>query len=153
MNRASPRRVALVLGLAGCLAAPAAAQAAPVKSIGVAAAVLYDGPSNKANKAFIAPRGMPVEVLSVVEPFAKVRDFTGDVLWVARNELSDLRTVITVRVATIRSAADDGAAPAFSAERGVVLEFLETLAGGGWVKVRHRDGTIGFVREADVWGL
>jgi SH3-like domain-containing protein len=137
--------------LLGACAAPVFA--CPIKSIGVAAAVLYDGPSSKAKKMFIAPRGMPVEVLSVVEPWAKIRDFTGDVLWVARNELSDLRTLIATRVTPVRTAADDYSAPLFNAERGLVLEFLETAAAGGWLRVRHRDGTVGYIREADVWGL
>jgi hypothetical protein len=40
----------------------------------------------------------------------------------------------------------------FQARRGVALEVIE-LGAGPWVKVRHRDGQIGFVRANQVWGL
>jgi len=40
---------------------------------------------------------------------------------------------------------------AFSAARDLVLEMLDKST-TGWVKVKHRDGTQGFVRATDVWG-
>jgi hypothetical protein len=37
-------------------------------------------------------------------------------------------------------------------EKWVVVDFLEPAA-PGWAKVRHRDGTTGYVRSTQVWGL
>jgi SH3-like domain-containing protein len=130
------------------------AMAAEFRSINVAAAVLWDGPSDKAKKVFAAPRGMPVELVSTLNTWAKVRDVSGDVAWVAAFELSKTRTVIATTMATIRSAAQDSAPAAFQAERGVTLELLDAgQVTGGHVRVKHKDGSTGFVKTTEVWGL
>lgn len=126
---------------------------AEFRSVGVPAAVMYDGPSLKGRKAFIAPRGMPVEVLSTLGTWVKVRDPIGDVLWVERKDLSVQRTVVATTSAAVRSGATDVSPILFVAERGVVLELSEVKAPAGWARVRHRDGTVGYARAADVWGL
>ncbi len=144
--------IVAVLGLSNLLAAPTV-QAADYRSVGVAAAVLFDSPSNKGKKLFVAPRGMPLEVLSVVNNWVKVRDSAGDVLWIERAELVNQRTVVAVSTAVVRSSPQDSATIVFQAERGVVLDLSETAPAGGWVKVKHRDGSLGFVKSTEVWGL
>ena len=37
-------------------------------------------------------------------------------------------------------------------DKWVLVDFVEPAA-PGWAKVRHRDGTTGYVRSAQVWGL
>lgn len=128
-------------------------QAAEFRSVGVAAAVLYDSPSAKGRKLFVAPRGMPLEVVSVVNAWVKVRDASGDVLWIERAELGTQRMVVATTLATVRSSPLDSAVAVFQAERGVVLELTDPNSTSGWVKVRHRDGALGFVRTQEVWGL
>jgi SH3-like domain-containing protein len=136
------------------LTANFSAMAADYRSVNVAAAVLWDGPSDKAKKIFVAPRGMPVEVVSTLNTWVKVRDFGGDVSWMAGNELSKTRTVVATTLATARAAAQDTAALSFQAERGVTLELLDAgQATAGFVRVKHKDGTIGFVKTSEVWGL
>jgi hypothetical protein len=39
----------------------------------------------------------------------------------------------------------------FTAVKGVLLELAEPVA-SSWVKVRHRDGDIGYAKASDVWG-
>jgi SH3-like domain-containing protein len=130
------------------------ALAADFRSVNVAAAVLWDGPSDKAKKVFVAPRGMPVEVISTLNTWVKVRDLSGDVTWMAANELSKTRTVVATTLATARATAQDSAALAFQAERGVTLELLDAgQISAGFAKVKHKDGTIGYVKTAEVWGL
>jgi SH3-like domain-containing protein len=145
--------LAAVIALAtSAIALPALA--AEYRSVNVAAAVLWDGPSDKAKKVFVAPRGMPVEVISTLNTWVKVKDFGGDVSWMAVNELSKTRTVVATTLATARAAAQDTAALSFQAERGVTLELLDAgQATAGFVRVKHKDGTIGFVKTAEVWGL
>lgn len=140
--------VAIILG-----GFTANAGAADFRSVGVAAAVLYDGPSAKGRKLFVAPRGMPLEVLSVVNNWVKVRDAAGDVLWIERAELSPQRTLVATTTAQVRASPQDTAAVVFQAERGVLLELTDPAVTGGWAKVRHRDGSIGFVKAGEVWGL
>ncbi|MDR3087641.1 MAG: hypothetical protein LBU45_06790 [Azoarcus sp.] len=45
-----------------------------------------------------------------------------------------------------------GAPTLFEVARDVVLE-LVTVDPGGWVKVRHADGSSGYLRATEVWGL
>ena len=134
------------------IAAPAAL-AGEFRSIAENAATMYDAPSVKANKLFVASRLYPVEVIVQVDNWTKVRDVSGDLTWVEKKTLSDTRTVaVTAALADVRQKAEDGAPLVFQARRGVALEIVE-LGAGSWVKVRHRDGETGFVRANQVWGL
>ena len=134
---------------AALVAGPANAQ--EFHSVSINAAILYDAPSTKAKKLFVAPKGMPVQVISVVEPFVKVRDMSGDMAWVDRRSLGSVRTAITVTSATVRSSAADSAAVIAQLERGVVVDVAEAAV-NGWVKVKHADSAIGFVKQSEVWG-
>jgi len=133
-------------------AAPAAL-AGEFRSIGENATPMYDAPSLKANKLFVASRFYPVEVIVQVDSWIKVRDVAGDLAWVEKKNLSDARTVaVTAALADVRQKAEDSAPLVFQARRGVALEIVE-LGAGPWVKVHHRDGQAGFVRANQVWGL
>jgi SH3-like domain-containing protein len=145
----------LVLSAAFATAAAGHAAAAPAlefRSVGAAPVVMYDAPSAKGRKIFVAPRGMPVEVVLSYGEWVKVRDYAGDLSWVEAKMLTPRRNVIVAAAsARVRAAAEDAAAPLFTADKGVLLEMVEPLA-GGWVKVRHREGQVGFVRAAEIWG-
>jgi SH3-like domain-containing protein len=148
----SARRGTAVLALAALAAIATSAHALEYRAIGPQPAVLYDAPSAKARKLFILGPGYPVEVLVTVEGWLKVRDASGELAWVEAKSLSSQRTVM-VRVprAEVRQAADENAPVAFYAEQDVLLEFIEMA--GNFARVRHRDGTVGFVRVTQVWGL
>jgi SH3-like domain-containing protein len=129
------------------------AAAAEFRSVAENAAVLYDAPSAKAKKLYVVSHGYPVEVVVVVEGWSKVRDANGEMSWIESKLLSDKRTVmVRMPLAQVREAADDNAPVAFQAQQNVLLELLE-MAGGGWLRVRHRDGQSGYVRVAQVWGV
>lgn len=117
------------------------------------AAPLFDAPSAQAKPLFVIAAGTPVEQVVSLEGWSKVRDSTGDLVWIEKKYLSEKRNVM-VRVdhAEVRVSADEKAALAFAAERDVLLELVEAVP-GGWVKVKHRDGQSGFVKAAQVWGL
>lgn len=129
------------------------AQALDFRSVGASPVVMYDAPSAKGGKLSVAPRGMPLEVVFTSGAWSKVRDMSGDMSWVESKDLVTRRNLI-VRVANakIRATADESAALVFSADKNVLLEMAEP-ATAGWVKVRHRDGQIGYVKVAEVWGL
>jgi SH3-like domain-containing protein len=114
---------------------------------------MYDAPSVKANKLFVASKLYPLEVIVQVDNWTKVRDAAGDLAWVEKKALSETRTVVvTAALADVHQSAEDGAPKVFQARKGVALEVAE-LGAGTWVKVRHRDGQTGFVRTNQVWGL
>lgn len=142
----------LCAALAAFAAFAGGAHAAEFKSVGAAPAILYDAPSERGRKVFIAPRGMPVEIVLSYGDWVKVRDVSGDLSWVEAKAL-DARRELIVNVASAKiHAAPDPASPVlFSAERGVLLDLAEPIA-SGWIRVRHRDGQGGYVRASDVWG-
>jgi SH3-like domain-containing protein len=145
----APAALAFVALLAPAL--PALAEG--FREVAVDAAVLYDGPSDRAARRFIAIRGTPLEVLSTLGNWVKVRDVAGDVLWIPRADLGESRNVIVSRaLASVRRTAGDVGVLLFQAERGVLLEVVDESAPAGWLRVRHRDGTVGFVSVAEVWG-
>ncbi|MET0266450.1 MAG: SH3 domain-containing protein [Duganella sp.] len=135
------------------MAAAAASQAYDFKTVGAAPVVLYDAPSTKGGKLFVVPRGAPLEVVLTYGEWIKVRDINGDMAWTEARGLTTKRNVI-VRSANlkIRSTPDEAAAPAFIADKGVLLEVTEAAA-GGWLKVRHKDGLVGYVKNAEIWGI
>src|SRR5450830_1227283 len=91
------------------IAAPAAL-AREFRSIGENATPMYDAPSVKANKLFVASRFYPVEVIVQVDNWTKVRDAAGDLAWVEKKTLSGTRTaVVTAALADVRQRAEDGA--------------------------------------------
>ena len=141
------RMVALLLALA---ALPAAA--AEFRALGERPAILYDAPSTRADRLFVASRFYPFEVLVKLDQWTKVRDANGEVAWVENNALGTRATVlVTVPLADVRATASVQSALVFEAYKHVILEIVEA-ASGDWVKVRHRDGQQGFIRVAHVWG-
>lgn len=152
-----PVRLAMT---AAMLCAAGLAAAAEYRSTGEAITILYDAPSARAKPLFLLPRDTPLEVIVALEGWTKVRDAGGTIGWVEKRALSDRRSlVVRTPVADVRASPDDAAPVVFRAEQSVMLELAEsassaaTTASPGWVKVRHRDGQVGFVRVTQVFGL
>ena len=144
------RSAVAFLLLAGALLPAGAAE---YRTIGERPAILYDAPSARADRLFVASRFYPLEVLVKLDQWTKVRDVNGEVAWVENKALGERRTaLVTVPLADIRGGPSPQAPLAFEAYKQVLLEVLEPPA-DGWVKVRHRDGQQGFIRVAHVWGL
>lgn len=143
------RALVLILLAAGGIAPAAALE---FRSVSENAAVLYDAPSAKANKLYIVNNGYPVEIVVAVEGWVKVRDVNGDLTWIESKNLTDRRTVmVKVPLAQVRQSADDNAPVVFQAQQNVILDLVEAT-GGGWLRVKHRDGQTGFVKASQVWG-
>jgi SH3-like domain-containing protein len=147
--------VAAMLSVLLPLATPAFTHAADYRSVGENAAVLQDAPGPRAAKKFVAPKGMPLEiVLPDQGGYTKVRERGGELLWIETRALTNRRMlVVAVAQAQVRAAGEDNAALVFEARQDVALEALDppnpsTL----WVRVRHRDGQTGFVKLTQVWG-
>lgn len=143
-------RAALAAALVLVSGAPWAAE---YRALGERPAILYDAPSTRADRLFVASRNYPFEVLVKLDQWTKVRDANGEVAWVENKALGDRPTVaVTVPLADIRAAPSASSALAFEAYKQVILEVVQAPA-DGWVKVRHRDGQDGFIRVAHVWGV
>jgi SH3-like domain-containing protein len=143
----------LVATAAVLMLACAHACAADFRSVGAQSVVLYDAPSVKGGKRYIAPHGMPVEILARYGDWVKVRDVDGETAWAESKGLSARRNVVVkAAFAKVRAAADDNASILMTADKGVLLELVDPQA-AEWVRVRHQDGIAGFVRAAEIWGI
>ena len=151
-------------GAQGGTLAPGAAESGPpvfshrglpnrFRSIAKAETILYDAPSDKARKRFIAPAGMPVEVISILRDWVKFRDVEGDLSWVNRDLLSDRRMVITREPATLRREPLAEAEPQLDVAADVLFELLDDKPTGNFARVRFVDGETGFLPVASLWGL
>jgi len=147
--RAIARLGLILLALPAAMPARAALE---FRSVGEAPAILYDGPSVKANKTLVASRGSPVEVVSTLEGWVKIREPSGQLAWVEAKSLVARRTVsINVAQAAVHAAPSESSPSVFQAQQGLILELVEVA--GAWARVRHRDGLAGYVRTNQVWGL
>jgi SH3-like domain-containing protein len=146
------RVVAVAWALAAALAS-AGAPAAEYRALGERPAILYDAPSSKADRVYVASRHYPFELLVKLDHWTKVRDATGEVAWVENAAFGDQKMVlVSVPLADVRAAPNPESALVFEAYKQVLLELAEPPA-DGWVKVRHRDGQTGYIRTAHLWGL
>ncbi len=144
----------LRLFLIGLLALLATAHAADVefKSVGLTPAVMFDVPSQRGRKMFIAPPGMPVEIVLVNGEWSRVRDLSGELSWVESRALTNQRNLIVeVPQVTVRATASESGAAVFTAAKGVLLELAEPIT-SSWIKVKHRDGETGYLKASEVWG-
>lgn len=121
-------------------------------SVSDSSAILYDAPSIKAKKLFVVNRYMPLEQVVTLDNWVKVRDRSGGLYWVEKRVLSSKRYVFALPpLLGVYAEPDFGAAQLFKVRQQIALERLEST-GTGWIKVRHQDGDVGFVRGTDVWG-
>ena len=115
-------------------------------------AILYDANSLKAKKLFVATRYLPLEQIVVLDNWVKVRDNTGKLYWIEKRQLSSKRYVmVTAPSVTVRRSPDEAAEVVFKATQQLGLEWLRNT-GSGWIKVRHADGSMGYLKSSDVWG-
>ena len=134
------------------LVAPAAF-AFDFKSVGAVPVILYDTPSDKGARMYIAPPGMPLQVVSSYGDWVKVRDANGELAWTEAKGLSPRRSlVVRTPGAKVFTGPDETSKVLMTADRGVVLELVDPTA-AAWIRIRHRDGIDGYVRANDVWGL
>ena len=116
------------------------------------AVIMYNAPSIKADKLYVASRHLPVEAVVRVEGWIKVRDSSGTLSWVEQKAISGKRFVVVIeQQAQVYQAADINSTLLFWAQKDVVFEWLENSP-NGWVKVRHRDGQSGYVKATQIWG-
>lgn len=149
MSLADSSRLVFVLAL---LYGVSTACAADFVSVGESSAILYDAPSIKAKRLFVVNRYMPLERVVVLDNWVKVRDRTGGLYWIEKRLLSSKRYVFSLSpLLDVFAEPNLGAARVFRARQQVAMEYLDST-GAGWIKVRHQDGNVGFVRGADVWG-
>lgn len=147
------KRLATVSGLlAVLLVAAPGAHALDYVSVDSSSAIMYQADSLNSRKLYVVSRYMPLEKVVNNGNWIKVRDSSGSMGWVEKRVLSSKRYVmVTAERASVRQAPDAGSAVVFQVVQNVALEWLGA-GGGGWARVRHQDGSTGFIRSTEVWG-
>jgi len=142
----------LVLLLLSCKAVAQENSQSEFLSIAVPATVLYDAPSLNAEKLYVASVNLPLEVVVKVVGWVKVRDYHGYLGWVEDKNLSQKRFVIVnTSVGNVYRSPEQTAVLVFQAHQDVVLEW-QGAAANGWIKVKHQDGQVGYIRADQIWG-
>jgi SH3 domain protein len=121
-----------------------------------AATIGFEGPSTRATKQFVYSRGTPFEVVVTIEGWYKVRDAQGALVWVERKAMAERTNVqVGANPADVHAAPDAASAILFRADSGVLMQLVSppNAASGLYAQVKHRDGTLGYVRVDTVFGL
>jgi SH3-like domain-containing protein len=140
--------VSLILALL-----PLSAVALEYRSVAVPKAILYDAPSSSAKKILLLSQYYPVEIIVNLGDWIKVRDAQGSISWVEAKQLSSKRTVmVNINHAEIRQSAQASSALMATLDKAVVLEVVDLKLNNGWLKVKHRDGIIGYILISSTWG-
>lgn len=153
MKRTCVKRLRTTVVLfAAILLAANAAHALDYVSVADSSAILYDANSTRAKKLYVISRFTPLELVVNLKDWIKVRDSSGTMAWIERRAVSDKRYVIVnVALAAVRQAPEPNAPVLFQASQNVALESLG-INGGGWIKARHQDGSVGYLKSVEVWG-
>ncbi|BBO99787.1 SH3 domain-containing protein [Sulfuriferula nivalis] len=125
-------------------------QALDFRSTANTAAVLYDAPSTEATRLFVLSKGYPLEVVVIITGWAKVRDSSGAMAWIALDQLSTTRTLVVRSASTIRNTPNDNAPVTAQVAANVILVWLENS--GEWAKVRLPNQSTGYIKLNQVWG-
>lgn len=95
--------------------------------------------------------GMPLKITAEYENWRRVEDQEGAGGWVHYSLLSGVRTVlVTLDMAELRHAPEEGATVIAQAETGVIGRVLECTI--DWCRVAL-DGQRGWVRKTSIWGV
>jgi len=118
--------------------------------VAVDLANIRSGPGTSYPILWQAERYYPVEILAVSGQWARFRDYEKDQGWIHKELLEDIPTVVTkVNLANVRSGPGKDNPIVFRVENGVPFRVLEKK--GAWLKVRHRDGEVGWIHSNLVW--
>lgn len=116
-------------------------------------AILFDAPSTAANKTAVIGPGYPLEVLVRIENWLKVRDRTGDLLWIeSSNAQGKPSVIVTSATANVLEKPQTDASTRYRVSQGVSLELAGDSGEPGWIKVRHPQGGEGYLSLRDIWG-
>ena len=137
-----------MLGLVFCFSV----SALEYRSIAPAKAVLYDAPSTQAGKLYILNESYPVEIIVNLGAWVKIRDALGSLSWIESSQLSPKRTVLVLSKNSIYSSESVSSPVIALVDKDVTLELVSTVIKNGWVKVKHRNGTSGFMQTSTLWG-
>lgn len=146
------RMKSIIIGISFCLpflliSSVSAAEYLTVKKDGVN---IRSGPSTNDEVLWEVFQGFPMEILKREGDWAKCQDFEGDQGWIHTDLLSTDKTVIVKKkVVNMRAGAGTNYETVATVKYGVIFTPLEK--DGDWIKVKHEDGTVGWMANSLIW--
>ena len=111
---------------------------------------IRSGPDAKKEILWTVFKGFPLQVTERKGKWAQVADFEGDKGWITTDLLAKEKTVIVkAATANLRVGAGKDYEIVAEVKHGVVFKLLSTE--GDWVKVKHTDGTTGWILSKLLW--
>ncbi|MDY0351312.1 MAG: SH3 domain-containing protein [Desulfobulbaceae bacterium] len=109
------------------------------------------GPGTNYTILWHIDRGYPLQVIGAKGAWYRVRDFEDDVGWVYKPLTAERAHVVVKKPEiNVRSGPGTNYRIVAKAREGVVFRTVNRQK--GWVKVRHENGTTGWVARNLVWG-
>ncbi|MBA3013806.1 MAG: SH3 domain-containing protein [Desulfobulbaceae bacterium] len=130
------------------LAAPG--HAAEYVSVNKDGANIRSGPDTKNDLLWEVYKDFPLQVIKRQKDWAQIKDFDGDQGWIFINLISkDKRVIVKANSVNMRSEPNTDAKVVATVKYGVVFTPIEKK--GPWLKVKHEDGTSGWISSSLVW--
>lgn len=132
-----------------CLTAPCLA--ADYVSVNKDGANIRSAPDTKKDLLWEVFKDFPLQVVKRQKEWIQVKDFEGDQGWIYANLVSskEKRVIVKANTANMRSEPNKEAKVVATVKYGVVFTPLEKK--GEWLKVKHEDGTSGWISNTLVW--
>ena len=112
---------------------------------------LRAGPSTNFRVLWVLGKGFPLKVIGSKGKWLKVRDFENDTGWIyAPLTTNKGYMVVKKKIVNLRSRPGTQYRIVAQAKYGVVLRTLKQIK--GWAKVRHENGTTGWICRRLLWG-
>lgn len=138
-----------IIGIAFFLLASAAA-AAEYGSVLKDGVNIRSGPDTKKEVLWTVSKGFPLQIISRKGKWAQVVDFEGDKGWIYTALFARQKTVI-VKSDSINVRVGPGTDYEIEAEAKYGVVFTPVGTEGDWVKVKHEDGTTGWILGKLLW--
>ncbi|MDD5758990.1 MAG: SH3 domain-containing protein [Desulfobulbaceae bacterium] len=145
-------KVAILLTASFSLSFGAASSlAADYVSVNKDGANVRSGPDVKKDLLWEVFKDFPLQVISRQKEWIQIKDFEGDQGWIYANLVSskDKRVIVKANSVNMRSEPSKDGKSVATVKYGVVFTPLEKK--GEWLKVKHEDGTIGWISKTLVW--
>ena len=109
------------------------------------------GPDVKKELLWEVFKDFPLQVVKREKEWVQIKDFEGDSGWIYANLLSskEKRVIVKANSINMRSEPNKDSPPVATVKYGVVFTPLEK--NGEWLKVKHEDGTLGWISKSLVW--
>jgi len=125
--------------------------AAEYVSVSKDGANIRSGPDAKKELLWEVFKDFPLQVIKRQKEWIQIKDFEGDEGWIYANLVSskEKRVIVKANSANLRSEPSKDAKAVATVKYGVVFTPLEKK--GEWLKVKHEDGTSGWISKSLVW--